>query len=142
MTAPPDLSALLDDLGAESAELDALVADLDEPGWRTPTPAAGWTIAHQIAHLAWTDEVAVLAIADPAGFDSAVAALAGEGERAYEYVDEIAERGVGMAPPRLLDRWRAGRTELAGALVAIRTRREDPLVRAADEPDDPWPPRG
>ena len=30
-------------------------------GWRAATPAAGWDVAHQVAHLAWTDEVAVLA---------------------------------------------------------------------------------
>ena len=42
------------DLEAESAQLDALVADLDDAGWATPTPAEGWTVAHQISHLAWT----------------------------------------------------------------------------------------
>ena len=39
------------DLRAESDALDALVADLPEEGWQTATPAPGWTIAHQIAHL-------------------------------------------------------------------------------------------
>ena len=37
-----------------------VVAGLDEAGWRTPTPAEGWDVATQVAHLAWTDEVAVL----------------------------------------------------------------------------------
>ena len=58
------LTAVLADLRAESDRLDALVADLPDlpdlpggaerstPGWRTPTPAAGWDVAHQIAHLA------------------------------------------------------------------------------------------
>ena len=30
-------------------------------GWTRPTPAPGWTVATQVAHLLWTDEVAVLA---------------------------------------------------------------------------------
>ncbi len=118
MSAAPELAVLLDDLGAESAELDALVAGLDQAGWRTPTPAPGWTIAHQIAHLAWTDEVAVLAITDPAGFESALAALAHD---AYGYVEKVAADGAATTPALLLDRWRAGRNELANALAGIPT---------------------
>ena len=69
------------DLRAESDELDALVADLPAARWADPTPAPGWTIAHQIAHLLWTDRVALVghrrsrlrggaerAAADPTGF--------------------------------------------------------------------------
>ncbi|MGF2951267.1 maleylpyruvate isomerase N-terminal domain-containing protein, partial [Mycobacterium sp. THU-M116] len=41
------------DLRAESDDLDALVAALPQNRWALPTPAAGWTIAHQIAHLLW-----------------------------------------------------------------------------------------
>ena len=44
------------------------------PGWRTPTPAAGWDVAHQVAHLAWTDEVAVAAATDKAAWDALVLA--------------------------------------------------------------------
>jgi len=56
------------DLRAESDALDDLVAALPEDGWRTATPAPGWTIAHQIAHLWWTDRVAVVAVTDEPGF--------------------------------------------------------------------------
>ena len=48
-----DISALAADLVAESESADALVADLTAEQWATPTPAPGWTIAHQVAHLAW-----------------------------------------------------------------------------------------
>ena len=34
------LDQVLGDLDAESAALEAMVAPLDESGWRTPTPAA------------------------------------------------------------------------------------------------------
>jgi len=42
---PVDMTALAADLAAESAVTRALVAGLDEAGWHTPTPAAGWDIA-------------------------------------------------------------------------------------------------
>ena len=53
---------IVDDLRAESDALDELVADLPAQRWTTATPAAGWTIAHQIAHLLWTDRVALIAV--------------------------------------------------------------------------------
>jgi uncharacterized protein (TIGR03084 family) len=65
---PVDMAALAADLAAESAVTRALVAGLDEDGWRTPTPAIGWDIADQIGHLAYFDEVAVRAAVDPDEF--------------------------------------------------------------------------
>ena len=58
------LAQVLSDLAAEGDRLEALVIDLDGAGWRTPTPAAGWDVAAQVAHLAWTDEVALKAATD------------------------------------------------------------------------------
>ena len=55
---------IVDDLQAESDALDALVAGLEPEQWRRPTPAPGWTIAHQIGHLWWTDRVALMSITD------------------------------------------------------------------------------
>ena len=60
---------IVDDLRAESDDLDALVADLPAERWADATPAPGWTIAHQIAHLLWTDRVALLSVDDEAGFN-------------------------------------------------------------------------
>ena len=56
------------DLRAESDDLDALVAPLAADRWADPTPAPGWTIAHQIGHLLWTDRVALTAVTDEPGF--------------------------------------------------------------------------
>jgi len=44
--------ALLADLAAEERSLDAVVADLTEDQWRTPTPAEGWDVRDEITHLA------------------------------------------------------------------------------------------
>ncbi|WP_031073091.1 TIGR03084 family metal-binding protein [Streptomyces sp. NRRL S-118] len=107
--------ALLDDLRDESEELDRLVADLSPERWATPTPAPGWTVAHQIAHLAWTDDAALLAATDPEGFAAHVTeALDAPGT----FVDEGAAKVAAAPPGELLARWRDGRERLRQALAA------------------------
>ena len=76
---PVDMAALAADLAAESAVTHALVAGLDDPGWRTPTPAAGWDIGDQIGHLAYFDEVAVQAAVRPGEFRADLAAAEANG---------------------------------------------------------------
>ena len=66
------MEEVLDDLREETAALRALVTDLGQTGWDTPTPAAPWTVADQIAHLAYFDEMAALSARDPDGFVAAV----------------------------------------------------------------------
>ncbi|WP_416564181.1 TIGR03084 family metal-binding protein [Nocardia testacea] len=115
-----DLDALLRDLAAEGAELEALVAGLTEPEWARPTPAAGWTVAHQIGHLAWTDEVAALAATDAATGGSAFTdLLTAAAARVATFVDDAAAEAAATPPAELLPRWRRGRTELAAALRAV-----------------------
>src|ERR1700744_1596605 len=62
------LAEIIDDLRAESDELDRLVAPLAADRWAAATPAVGWTIAHQIGHLLWTDRVALTSVTDEAAF--------------------------------------------------------------------------
>lgn len=111
-----DLATVLADLHAESADLDDLVAPLPADAWSRPTPAEGWTIAHQIGHLAWTDEAAVLAATDPAGFGAMVDEALADAEG---FVDRAADDIATTPPPELLARWRAGREALARALTAL-----------------------
>jgi uncharacterized protein (TIGR03084 family) len=106
---------VLEDLSAESSALDALVAELDPAQWERPTPAAGWTIAHQIAHLAWTDRQALLAVQDPDAFTRELDAAAAHFDT---YVDEGARKGAALPPDTLLHQWRAGRTRLRETLDA------------------------
>ncbi|MFF3840027.1 TIGR03084 family metal-binding protein [Streptomyces sp. NPDC001930] len=111
-----DPVVVLDDLRDESEELDRLVAELSEEQWGAPTPAPGWTIAHQIAHLAWTDRAALLAVTDPDGFAAEAAKALDAPER---FVDEGAEEGVKLPPAELLAHWRDGRERLQEALRAV-----------------------
>ncbi len=65
------MAALLDDLAAETRELEQLLVFLTDEQWRTPTPADGWTIADQVSHLAYFDEAATLSITDADAFREA-----------------------------------------------------------------------
>ncbi|RJO76941.1 TIGR03084 family protein [Nocardia panacis] len=111
-----DINALLADYAAECADLDRILAPLTASQWGAATPAPGWTIAHQIAHLAWTDEVATCAATDADAFAALVTAAA---PRALSFVDEAAEQIAVDPPADILARWRAGRTALDAALRAV-----------------------
>lgn len=113
---PTDVAALLADLRAECEEVDGLVAGLPDTDWARMTPAPGWTIAHQIAHLAWTDEQALLAANDEAAFAAAVRKAAEAPER---FVDDGAAEGAKLPPAELLARWRADREQLETTLAGI-----------------------
>lgn len=111
-----DTSALLTDLRAEGEILDGLVADLPMTAWSTLTPAEGWTIAHQISHLAWTDRVALIAMTDPEGFSVLISEALAD---AAAYVESGAAEGVGEDPGALLARWRTGREGVLRALAQV-----------------------
>ncbi|MDQ0812790.1 uncharacterized protein (TIGR03084 family) [Streptomyces sp. B3I7] len=110
-----DPTPVLDDLRDESEELDRLVADLPEERWHGPTPAPGWSIAHQIAHLAWTDRSALAAVTDPDGFGALVEQAVAAPD---SFVDRGAEEGAARPPDALLAEWREGRAALRKALGA------------------------
>lgn len=107
------LTQVLADLAAEGDRLEALVADLDEAGWHTPTPAAGWDVAAQVAHLAWTDEVALKAATDKGAWDAVVLGALGDPEG---FVDQ--EAADVARDPDLPGRWRRSRRALHDALTA------------------------
>ncbi|MEV6910426.1 TIGR03084 family metal-binding protein [Amycolatopsis sp. NPDC051071] len=112
-----DLGVILGDLAAETQAIDDVVAELPASEWARQTPAEGWTIAHQIAHLAWTDKKALIAArGSEADWQAEIEGLLATGET---YVDDGAAEGAKIPPPELLEIWRAGRAELAEALAAV-----------------------
>ena len=111
------------DLRAESDELDALVADLPAIRWSDATPAPGWTIAHQIAHLLWTDRVALTSVTDEAGF---AAVLEEAAKDPTGFVDAGAEELAVTPPPQLLADWRQTRARLHEELLAVTDGRKLP----------------
>lgn len=118
MTDPRTLGVLAD-LAQEGDWLESMVVDLTEDGWHRATPAAGWDVATTVAHLAWTDEVAVLAAGagtspeGKAAWDDVVMQALGDPEG---FVDAEALAGGRAAPADLLARWRTARQELARVL--------------------------
>ena len=116
------LAGLLEDLAAESEDLDRLVADLDADGWSTPTPATPWSVADTIAHLLWTDRIAALAATDEEAFAAELAGLAEQagGGAAEDAVTAVAQRLASSHDPAgLLAAWREGRSALVRALTAV-----------------------
>ncbi|WP_207840435.1 TIGR03084 family metal-binding protein [Williamsia soli] len=106
---------LVSDLSAETELVDRLVADLPESGWETPTPAAGWTVKDQIAHLSWTDEQARIAATDKVAFDDILKVA---WQNPTGFVDDGAREEAAKPTGQLLDEWRQRRQALADALVA------------------------
>ena len=118
-------SAIVDDLAAEQAALDDLVADLDEGQWATASPAAGWNVRDEIAHLAFFDDVAL-------------AALTGRGESRFAELEAamrsgapgfVRSPGEGRSGREVLAWWREARSSAVEAF-----RRVDPTERV------PWGP--
>ena len=107
---------MVDDLHAESEALDALVAEVPAQRWALETPAPGWTIAHQIGHLLWTDRVALMSIIDEAEFCELVASAQSTIDT---FVDDAADELAELPPAQLLADWRRTRKELHAALRAV-----------------------
>ena len=56
-----ELPAVYAALIADGADFDRMVESLTPEQWQRATPAPGWTVAHQVAHLAATFKLAGLA---------------------------------------------------------------------------------
>lgn len=108
------MTDLVDDLEAEHAALDALVADISEEQWRTPSAAEGWNIADSIAHLAMSDEGAVASVEGNARawFEEAMADPAA----ALKRQDEAARSRSGA---EILAWWRDTRGQLLKGLRGL-----------------------
>src|SRR5438128_1888053 len=114
------LVAVLDDLRREGDELADAVAGLSDHEWCRPTPAAGWAVAHQIAHLAWTDDVALIAARYPDEFDDEVRRQRARADAAGSGLgDWAAGQRARVAPQDLLTVWESGCSRLADALVGV-----------------------
>ncbi len=110
------ITTVLADLRAEGDELDRLVSGLAPDQWQAVTPSPGWTVAHQVAHLASSDESAAAAVRDPAGFAGRQAQLAAGFEAA---MDASAAELAARPAPELVTRWRQARAAVITALASV-----------------------
>jgi uncharacterized protein (TIGR03084 family) len=118
-----DLAGLISDLGAETAVLDALLAPLGDAEWRTPTPAAGWSIADQVSHLAYFDETTLLSLVDPDEFGRGAAALLARGD---DFPDQVAAEHRHLGGPALLAWFRRARAGLLDGYARVEPGRRLP----------------
>jgi uncharacterized protein (TIGR03084 family) len=114
--------SVLEDLTAEQADLYRLLGQLNDDDWFRSTPAAGWQVRDQVAHLAHTEELARdTATGGPANLDAEVARYGGDGQA---MIDAALARSRDLAATELLDWWwdaaAANRQALAAADVAVR----------------------
>jgi len=107
------LPTLLQDWYDESRALEAVLRPLASRDWDLPTPAPGWLIRHQVAHLTWTDEALFLALTSPEEFGTLRLRVGADPEAA---VNEAAEAGAGADPETILRRWADGQRRTAQAL--------------------------
>jgi len=116
-------------LEAEGDDVDRMLADLDDAGWRTATPAEGWTVAHQIAHLTATFRMAGLAAADPDKFRALTSRLSDDFDA---NVDVAMAPYLAEAPAALMDRWRTERVAAEKALAAAGSGRTSQGTNCSD----------
>ncbi|MFC8529935.1 TIGR03084 family metal-binding protein [Nocardia sp. NPDC057227] len=118
-----DFPALLGDLAWETDRLTETLAGLNEPQWEQPTPAAGWAVRDQVSHLAYFDDCAVLALADPTLFEIDAARLVARGD---DFPDLVAADNREMPVAELVDWFTTSRRHLLTAFAEQDPRRRLP----------------
>ncbi|RJL34182.1 TIGR03084 family metal-binding protein [Bailinhaonella thermotolerans] len=113
------MAGLVADLRDETSDLLRLVEPLDPAGWDTPTPAEGWAVRDQVSHLAWFDEAATRAAADPDAFRAGLPALL---EKGPGFVDDLAHEHAARPPADLLAWFRAARARMLGVFEGLDAR--------------------
>lgn len=104
------------DLVAAGDEVDAMVSGLDRSGWESPTPAEGWTVAHQVAHLAATFRLAALSASNPEQFKAVLSRLT---PNFSANVDAALAEYLAEEPEVLRKRWQAEKAGAEKALAAL-----------------------
>jgi len=110
------LDELLDAVEAEQDALDAVVIGLERADLDKETQAEGWTVRDQVSHLAFSEELAGLAVNDAARFVTRLAELFDDLARAES---EPRNRARNMTPEGLLCWWREARRQ---TIAGLRTR--------------------
>lgn len=114
---------LLEDLAAEHAALDGVLARMTAAQWDLPSHSPGWLVRDQVTHLAHVDETATLAITDGERFRTEARAARAAIDRA-EYEGRYLDRGRAMRPAALRAWWREAGTKFLAAARSL-----DPKAR-------------
>ena len=121
MSTRPTLAEIIDDLVADHADLDTVVAPCSDSEWDTSTPAEGWSVRDTISHLAFFDEAATQSMAAPDDFRAGLEQVWTD---PVGYINAGVVRGRAMSTPDVLAWWRSARTDLITAFRGL-----DPAAR-------------
>ena len=110
------MKQICEDLRNEHRELDAVVARLGETDWLSSTPSPGWSIKNQIGHLAYFDERAALAAADPDQFTAHIREVLDDPGGFIQTLDKV---GRDLPVEELFDWWRKARHRMLEAYAAL-----------------------
>ena len=109
---------ILDDFEAEQRELYEMLQGLSDEEWKLPTPAEGWDVRDQVAHLADTEEVAHDTMT---GGPRAFAAEVGRFSKGEDFTESGCDRGRAIAPGEVLEWWVDASARVRSALAALDT---------------------
>jgi enediyne biosynthesis protein E11 len=118
MTDIPEPHRALAVLRADSEAIEAMVAGLTDEQWQQETPAEGWTIADQVAHLAFVFSLAATAAGEPEKFRAIAEGVQGFGQFDAA-VNAALEPYRALTPAEILGRFRLERDKSIEALSAI-----------------------
>ena len=121
---------VFDDLLAEQARLEQILAGLDGAQWMSASGAEGWTVADVVLHLAQSEE-AVTASISGAGLRAGLGVVGGDTVEARAAAAVRAERA---APAEVFGRWQRARVAALAALRATDPERPVPWVAGAVKP--------
>ncbi|SCL57458.1 TIGR03084 family protein [Micromonospora eburnea] len=120
------------DLADDCAELDRLLATLGPDDWARPTPAPGWEIRHQVAHLSAVFRMASVAASDAPAFRALMEQL---GDDFDANVTAALSRYLDAGAAALRGRWTEEWTTAVEGLAAVPTGQVVPwLVRPLPAP--------
>lgn len=117
------IEGLVADLAAEQGALAAVLAGRPDRDWEIATPAKGWDVRDQIAHLAHFDAITTLSIGDRAAFVRLRDGL----PDLQKYIDGIGERNRTRSGVEMLALWQEESDGLRRAALSA-----DPKARV------PW----
>jgi uncharacterized protein (TIGR03084 family) len=104
------------ELAAEQASLEQVLRGLPDDVWLKPTPAAGWDVRDQVAHLADTEEIAAdTASGGPRQLNSE--ALGFSSPEAF--TESGCDKGRQMTPAQVLEWWTTGAAKTRATLLTL-----------------------
>lgn len=122
-----EVNDVVADLRLEGEAFDGMLAGLDPADWARATPAPGWDVRHQVAHLTATFRLAALSASAPERFTAINDRLSPDFNANVEYA---LSEFLPLPPAELFARWQTEKAQAEGALDALERDRIVPwLVR-------------